>query len=202
MMGVEYEGGWRGTKGIAPFAGATIKYDGSVNYIDNIQHYGEIASDPMEPIAMIQWAKTHVPHAVNGSCGTHVHISFDKRAEYAVCVNRKYMDGLYVVFERFANSKEEEHPVFARAFKRRLAGENHYCHKRFAPIRQLQDAHRDSSRYSGVNYCHKLHGTIEIRVLPGIADAGLAEEVLHLIIQYTNAYIRDNQFKKRIRFRR
>jgi len=129
-------------------------------------------------------------------------MSFDKRSEYAVCVNRKYMDGLYEMLGKVAIDNRAERPDFSKALLRRLEGGNSYCRKSFAPVRQLQDTVRDGSRYAGVNYCHKLHGTIEIRVLPGMSDAGLVVEVLSEIITYTEKFIQDNAHKKRIRFRR
>ena len=210
LMGIEFEGGWDGERGVAPFNDASIKYDGSVR-LTNVVHYGEVCSEPLRPDHLIDWAVTHVPHKVNRSCGTHVHISFDKRSEYSTCVNRKYMDGLYEVLDVFTNEIHETNLMkdedvndsfFIQQMRHRLGGGNTYCNKRFVPVRQLQDTSRESSRYSGINYCHKLHGTIEIRVLPGISSGDIVREVLSRIITFTEQYLQDNAHKQRIRFRR
>jgi hypothetical protein len=61
---------------------------------------------------------------------------------------------------------EDNRAWLPEEFYKRLDGENQYCEKSFDMLEQFFDTHKGSTRYAQLNYCHALHGTFEIRLLP------------------------------------
>jgi hypothetical protein len=205
LAGVEFEGCWRGESGISPYSDVSIKHDGSVrNSVDRetnreFVHYGEIVSPPLEPEELIRWARKHVPHGVNKTCGTHVHVSFDEIQKYAACVQRKFFNSMYTMFEELMETLDDEE--FCAALKRRMKGNMTYTAKRFVPSRQLIVDYNDD-RYTAINYCWNEHGTFEIRLLPGVTNPDTIEKVLRAIFRWIEEHVEKNKFKKKFRFRR
>jgi hypothetical protein len=208
LMGIEFEGAWRGQRGIAPFNDASIKHDGSVrNCIDTdtneyFTHYGELVSPPLRTDELIQWARAYVPHGINNSCGTHIHVSFQGIQDYAACVSRRFFTDLYKELDRLATSLRESDPEFSRSLHRRMSGGGaQYCRRRFVPGSQMFGDYSDS-RYAGINYCWGEHGTFEVRVLPGIDKADTAEAAIRTVIRVVEDHLQRNSFRKKFKFRR
>jgi hypothetical protein len=80
----------------------------------------------------------------------------------------------------WARSREiiERHPLWAR-----LRGENHYCRQGTENVnRQVSARRKISARYRMLNFCWRLHGTVEIRLLPGFKMKHLGIEAVQVVI--------------------
>lgn len=206
LVGVEFEGAWRGERGISPFNDDTIiKYDGSVRpCIDpltglNFVHYGEAVSPPLPPAEILKWAEEHCPHGVNTSMGTHVHVSFASIGDYSAMISREFFDRIYGRLEFFSNLIERDDPEFARQLRVRLEGGNNFCKKQFGGLNHVLGR---GDRYQGLNYCWRTHTTLEFRILPGVQNPSTAVKSINLLLRETTDFLSRRGFKKKYRFRR
>lgn len=171
-IGVEMEGGWRSRPSIE------LRRDGSVEV--RADYVGEVSSPPyFKPDNVELWIRKHHPHIVNSSCGFHVHISVEP-GHYSMLMCREFYDAYLRAYRQWGETSFSNPGLVASndaaRFYERLNGGNRYCQGRWDPDTQTLATNRQNpawdSRYSHLNFCWSLHGTLESRLLPmfGLAD--------------------------------
>ncbi len=208
-MGIELEGGWRGTRGVIPFNdGTKIKHDGSVYFNrpaagEPFLHYGEVISEPLTPDELKEFALTHCPTDVNDSCGTHIHVSVKNNALYGCLLTPTFYKALIEKMVEYNETViKAEDPVLYGRFKQRLEGRNRYCKKGFRGMEQVLMDHKGSDRYHQLNYCHRLKGTMEIRVLPATNNPRVLTDLIDIVTNTIEEWCRREHRADKVRFRR
>jgi hypothetical protein len=182
-LGIELEGGW---DKIMP--DVCIGRDGSVHVTAN--HYGELPSPPLYPFRFEKWLRAHHPTAVNDSCGMHVHVSVRSPLDYNRLMRRKFYNRFLAEAETLGRTLAlpESH-----LFWLRLRGANNYCARRFAPEEQYKAKSKGlADRYTHLNFCWSLHGTMECRLFPAFSDpehsTAAVRWLLHLVESYLSEF--------------
>ena len=160
-IGIELEGGWLTTPGYE------IHHDGSVKCTE-ASVKGESHTDPGDTLVKVfKSMRERYPSIVDDSCGMHVHIRLPD-TYYVFLTSEKFwkyylkrMDELHEVLK-----KDTKHPEDAARFMKRHSGEVTYCSKTFRPDKQIMDSSKGGHRYSSLNYCYRLHKTLECRLFP------------------------------------
>lgn len=205
-MGLELEGAWAGVARVPPFQDAKIKHDGSVRFSQPTDgtylHYGELVSSPMDPEELAQWGYDHCPTAANDSAGTHLHVSTVKDSMYGCLLTPTFQALLMKKLEEYNETFKDSDPVTYSRFADRLSGTNSYCKKGYLGLRQVLMTLRGSERYQQVNYCFKLHGTLEIRVLPCTTNRDFIKGVVLLVRDVIEAFVAKEHLSRKVRFRR
>lgn len=207
-MGMELEGAWAGTRGVIPFtSGARIKHDGSVHFnrseSSSFLHYGEVVSDPLTPEELKEWAVAHCPTNVNDSCGTHIHVSLKSNSLYGCLLTPIFYKELIGKYKEYnVNTLSNLDPGSSTRFEYRLGGENRYCRKGFKGLAQINLDHKGADRYHQLNYCHRLKGTIEIRVLPATNNPRVLTDLIDVTTQCIEDWCRREHRAEKVRFRR
>lgn len=188
-VGIELEGGWN-----APPPGVRIGHDASVFRGGNPKVgpntlSGEISSPSMEPAAAALWIKKYYPDIVDKTCGLHVHMSFRTAQHYERLMVKEYHDTLLAYLAKWGEAAgvRAAHPFWGR-----IKGEYDTCSNNFWPDLQVTKKskvyqHAEGSRYTVLNYCWHLHGTIECRVLPMFEQSKTAVSAVRKVIDITNA---------------
>lgn len=190
LVGVELEGGW---DKLPPETKLT--HDGSVVFRGDkpIKHVGELPSPPIEVEKIEPWMKTFYPQFVNDTCGLHVHMSFKKALTYQQLMDPSFQATIFEFIARWAKGENvpSTHPIW-----KRLNGSSQYCTNQFhadaqarATSKRVQDASGTASRYTAINYCYKLHNTLECRLLPMFDDWQQAYRAVMEVLRITNAYL-------------
>jgi hypothetical protein len=183
QVGIELEGGWE-----SPPPDAPIGHDGSVKV--NSYYVGEVASPPLDPKEIDQWILRNHPHATNETCGTHVHLSFKRILDYARLADRETARKFIIRRLRNWGSNNEwgcirsDHP-----FWERLSGENIYCKALWIPQVQIPCTNKPESRRTQLNFCWGVHGTVELRVLPGFKVPEVTLAAIKASIQAFEDYL-------------
>lgn len=181
-IGIELEGGWA-TKPIG------YRHDGSVSGI-YANWVGETASPGkgLPPDQWEPWVRENYPQERNSSCGIHVHLSFTDKREYADLMNR--CDDLEIQLVSNLREWGQDKAIIANhSFWSRIQGENTYCRKGSDPDVQAMDRHKSSSRYRILNFCYRLHGTLEVRVLPAFKSVDLAVSAIRLVQETITSFL-------------
>ena len=196
LAGVEIEGGW-----LVPPHG--MYHDGSVsnNVTPQCPHdgdydcgcrpaKGEIHSEPISQEALEKWVDNNYPDKMDSSCGIHVHISTNgNHLSYGKLMSKKFWNYYLKRYQEWGitNSINE-----GSRFWNRLNGNCYYAKKRFNPLRQYKARYREQSRYSFLNYCYSMHGTLESRLLPTFNEPRIAKSAIIEFIDIVNSYLADN----------
>lgn len=178
-MGIELEGAWRGERGKPPFEDCDIQHDGSVRPVAGCQHYGEIPSKPMTLDDLIEWTRAHYPNGTNHSMGMHVHVSFRQEKFYYLLTDPLF--GKHFLKEMERLGREVLALPSDHIFWERLKGTNTYCRKVHAPSNQMAQSGKGGQRYSHINFCKRLHGTMEVRLFPLFATFEEAEKAIRFL---------------------
>lgn len=204
-MGVELEGAWKGTRGVSPFKDARIKHDGSVAFSQTFEsylHYGEIVSDPLDPSEIVKWARDHCPTDANDTAGTHCHVSLKNNGMYGSILTPGFQRHLISKLrEHNETIKESDKETYLR-FKKRLAGNNRYCLSGYKGLSQVAQSGRGGDRYHQVNYCFRLHGTVEVRVLPCTTNKQFLGELIEIVRDTIEDWVAREHVTRKVRFRR
>jgi hypothetical protein len=205
-MGLELEGGWIGQIRVPPFRDTNIKHDGSVHFSQpndgTYLHYGELVSEPMDPETLAQWGYDHCPTNADKSAGTHLHVSTVTNSMYACLLTPSFQRVLIGELIKFNDMFKDSDPDTYNRFAARLKGGNTYCKKGYKGLSQIKMDSRGSERYQQLNYCFKLHGTMEIRVLPCTTNRDFLKRVVLLIRDVIEAYVAREHVKRKVRFGR
>jgi hypothetical protein len=131
---------------------------------------GEMVSPPLPTKELSQWIRDNYPVRTNTTCGAHRHRSFKKIKYYSILMDRTF--NIYLVNRLRAWGKSVGVREGSALF-RRLNGDVHWCKNMYDGYRQISTSDKEDCRYRIINYCWKLHKTVEIRVLPAFQDVEL-----------------------------
>jgi len=158
---------------------------------------GEISGGPFKPEEVPKWMRAFYPHKVNSTCGLHVHMSFSTALRYQRLMCPEYGKTILEYVRRWADEEklDPKHPL-----RDRLKGTNKYCQDRFFASEQAKstlrhgdhlfhDQNRHGHRYTVINYCYKLHNTVECRLLPMFEDPKQSIRAVQRIIDITSAFL-------------
>ena len=175
-LGVELEGGWDG-------APAGYEQDGSVECCG--EHTGEVHSAPLHLEPLLYWIPRHYPEYSDDTCGFHVHFSLKDVNDYLTLTDRSF----YNFFRSRLNTWGKTYPITNPAFWHRLDGKNTYCKKDFLPEKQIYREDKSGTRYTQLNYCYGLHGTIECRVFPMFQRSSVAQAAVCQLVDIVETYL-------------
>jgi hypothetical protein len=203
-VGVELEGGWDTTK-IPP--GTHIGDDGSVSVplsefpagtlAKNIIGNGELKSPVLELSAIEPWMLANWPHAVNSTCGMHVHMSFHSALHYARLMKPEVTFTMVEYLRRWVDEEVARGrlPV-DHHFYERLAGRKPYCRLEYHADWQASQTRKDFThdnptghRYTVLSYAYSRFGTIECRVPPMMPTAEQGVRLVHEICAIVSALL-------------
>lgn len=197
-VGVELEGAWEmydeyGNK-IRNQMPRHLKGDSSVEcYPENGDFNegegwtGEIASHPIVPDSHIlgQWIARNYPDRTDETCGLHVHFSLKNDNDYAKLITPAFCNFVNAELEKFGTAYKlpNTHELW-----KRINGARSYCAKVFKGEEQINNETRD--RYTQVNFrAYHIHGTVEIRTLPGFRDCHVAIAAIYTLIRAVEKFI-------------
>ena len=218
LIGVELEGGWRSDKSRQE----GWHGDGSVSVYDSdddndhtedcdedcdINHrrgrvQGEFVSPPMGLTALSKFIKDNYPDDVDDSCGMHIHFSFHKDGDYARLMTTRFYGYFLRKMSAFGKAK---HIRPSHEFWDRLAGRNTYCCHNIKTIRgeaedfrdlvvmQRDSRSREEERYHHLNFCKRLHNTLEVRLLPMFESSKMAVAAAQFLAISIERYLRKPQ---------
>jgi hypothetical protein len=117
-------------------------------------------------------------------------MSFKSPLYYEWLMIPEYPETLKAYLTRWAayTKLDPAHQLF-----KRLKGGNQFCEDKFwpddqAPLEKKSYTRTPSGhRYTAVNYCHGLFGTLEYRALPTFEKVGHAIEAVKVVMDVTNA---------------
>jgi hypothetical protein len=192
-VGIELEGGWATRPGNAahhPDGSVRIQYG-----TNGATVIGEMVSAPISDWQTISdWIFTTYPAAHNSSCGMHVHVSFKNRRDYARLMDPQFFEYFQ---ERMRTWGTRVGLPASHLFWTRLDGFNTFCRKAFLPDQQaaIRSKHRSGGvRYTQLNYCFKVHGTIECRLFPVFKQPRIAASAVQELLSIYEDYLRDNDY--------
>lgn len=174
-IGVELEGGWNSP----PCRCHPLEHDGSVR-VEAEWASGEIPLGPLYSWGEAERSITqHYPHVVNRTCGLHVHLSFPTAGHYSAIMSPRFESFLHRRLMLYGKRKNFSPDG---QFFQRLSGRNTYCKTRYTDERamiQARATYKGGERYAFLNYCHGLHGTVELRALPAFTRVKSALRAIH-----------------------
>lgn len=163
-IGLEIEGGWFDRHTI-PSPVAHWHRDGSVRNVratqnnKRIGHIGEVSSTPLPSLEAVKnWIEDFWPDRKNKSCGFHIHVSVKPEFYEYLMEDIFYTKFLEVMTETGEKLKLSKH------FFDRLNNKNSFCRRLFQPQEQVSEITKTDKRYTHLNYCYSLHGTLENRL--------------------------------------
>lgn len=157
---------------------------------DEEAYHGEAVSPAMDIEEIEAWIDKNYPDAMDGTCGIHVHVSFDdNRLSYAKLMSSKFWK-YYLKRYKEWGMKNNINPN--SRFWVRMEGNNRYCRAKFQPARQIDQRYKESTRYTMLNYCYALHHTLESRMLPTFNRKYIAVSAVKEFYDIVNTYLADN----------
>jgi len=201
-VGIELEGGWM----VVP-PGERCERDGSVIFLPEAGkiapiNKGEIISRPLLRSEMRSWMERSYPSHVNATCGLHVHMSFrHHHINYMRLMTPAYTEAIVRGLARWAahESLPPTHPLWDRLGKR----DHHHCAHQYLGDQQVHVDHKDyhsrgkpHSRYTAINYCFKLHKTLECRILPMFDTSDQAVRAVDEVLNITNMFLATIRLKE------
>ena len=166
-VGVELEGGWMKRPKDPLHQELSLRCGGT--------HVGEAVSKPFKSLDVLQqWIEENAPDVVDTTCGFHIHISFKEPPHYNWLTTPRFYKLLLLRIKKWGSDEgiAQTHHFWKRwrgTFKLPHNNRN-YCRKEFIPEKQLNNLEKGpegSVRHCHLNFCKKLHGTIELRLFPG-----------------------------------
>lgn len=179
-IGVELEGGWD-TAPPSPMHG-----DGSVSVSRPV--VGEVSSEPLASVrSAAAYIRANYPVEVNRSCGFHIHISLRSKLDYMRLMSVKYHE----YFKAELHKWGKEGNIKNQNFWDRLGGLNNYCMNEFRADEQAEMTSKGHNRYTQLNFCYKLHGTVENRLFPMFKSVEINISALKKFVSLTEFYLQE-----------
>lgn len=150
-------------------------------------HVGEVASQPMKIMDLLDWTERNYPDYTNRSCGMHLHFSFNNITDYARLMERRFYYYFLDQLEKFGrDNKLNKNGIFWE----RIKGKNTYCKKDFRPELQASYKKKGSLRYTMLNTCYQLYGTYEVRALPCFQKKILSIKAIKFVYDTIEDYLK------------
>jgi len=150
---------------------------------------GEMVSPPLETRELTQWIRDNTPVRTNNTCGSHRHRSLKRMKYYSILMNKSFMEYLINRLRVWGNKVGVRK---GSALFKRLDGDVHWCKAMYDGYNQINTEGKEDCRYRTVNYCWKLHSTVEIRVLPAFQDVELTISAQKELGSIMDDYITNN----------
>jgi len=161
-------------------------YDGTVEEAGLI---GETRSNPITKVQdLIVYVNDNYPDKTNSTCGLHIHISLKQKNYYSLLMSSKFNTYFKKMIVEYADKN-----ITNKHFWNRLEGSNTFCTDVFRPQIQTNDAGKGSTRYSQLNYCYSLHGTLECRLFPAFKYKDTAINAIMAYLSIVESYIHTNK---------
>jgi len=158
---------------------------------------GEMVSPPLDAEDLPQWTRENYPEETNTTCGAHQHTSFKRMKYYSIVMCKGFQEYMHIGLMAWAKATGIRD---GSAFYKRMNGDVHWCKKMYDAYQQIQTSDKDDCRYRIINYCWRLHGTMEIRVLPAFQNVeytvSAQKELTRLIEQYVDSNIDSLQHRR------
>lgn len=153
---------------------------------------GEAVSIPMPETEMEDWLNKNEDAILrtNNTCGMHIHVGNLTHREYGVLMHPDFHEFLK---EELIAWGVRENIREGSAFWKRLNGDNTYCKDDYRADEQKLDTTKSGQRYCFVNYCWKLHGTVEVRILPCFQKPELRVKGFKEVLRIIHAYLSNNK---------
>jgi hypothetical protein len=198
QIGVELEGGWKNEKVSHPKYRSLLHSDGSVNVCGDMPfetaakyHVGEIQTPPFQNLSLlINFLKNFYPDLQNHTCGYHIHISLKNDLYYSRLMDKAFHEYILKGFKKWGEKAQKKWGTsLLDQFWQRYNGTNRYCSKEFRPFAQAQIKNKGDGRYTQLNYCYGLHGTIELRLLPMFSEVRLTVDATKQYVKLVESYL-------------
>lgn len=148
---------------------------------------GERVSPVLAVQDLPQWVLDNYPDEVNDTCGAHLHVGVDMLT-YSILMDSKFTD--FVISE--SKAWRDRANIHNASFDRRLNNTNHYCKVQHDAGNQVwQTEHYYGARYTTVNYCYRLHGTIEFRIPPAFKQARITAKYYCLLLSLIPKFVKN-----------
>lgn len=151
---------------------------------------GEMVSPPLMSEECEQWIRNNYPNQTNTTCGSHHHVSFKHMKYYAIVMDREFQEFMLDELEMWGKSVGVRD---GSAFYRRLQGDVHWCKNEYSAHEQIHTSDKSDCRYRVINYCNKLHGTMEVRVLPAFQDVEYTVSAHRALTSIIEQYVSDHK---------
>lgn len=159
---------------------------------------GEMVSPPLDAEDLPQWTRENYPEETNTTCGAHQHTSFKRMKYYSIVMCKGFQEYMHIGLMAWAKATGIRD---GSAFYKRMNGDVHWCKDMYDAYQQIQTSDKDDCRYRIINYCWRLHGTMEVRVLPAFQNVeytvSAQKELTRLIEQYIDKNIDSLQHRDR-----
>jgi hypothetical protein len=147
---------------------------------ERLGHNGELCIGPAGDLqAMSAMLQAHWPKVVNATCGFHIHLSLKREVYYLRLMDPEVTTLVCNALGEWGRAAglPAGHPLWQR-----LSGENRFCAPVYRGEAQVTQRTKGGERYTALNYCKALHGTVEARILPMFATADQGIAAVHQLI--------------------
>ena len=151
---------------------------------------GEATSGICTPDTIDEWMGLNHPDKVDASCGMHVHVGFNND----LLAYSKLMTPTFhrYFLKRFNDWGKRMNINEGSRFWVRIQGQNRFAMDKFRATKQYLMTHKSVERYTFLNFCWGLHGTLENRMLPMFNESRIAVSAVHEFIDIVNSYLAEN----------
>ena len=176
---------------------AKVEYDGSIqcrnseskNFLKR-----EIVTRPFtieEIDSFFENGGTILPNRVNDSCGGHVHISLTSKGYYGMLANENFANASTFFIQNYFI---ENCGSFTKTQLMRIIHGTKYCQigtDSYTIQNQIEVSAKSHCRYHAINFCERLHGTIEFRLVPAFSVRQKKELVqfIKALVQFIENYL-------------
>jgi len=194
-VGIEIEGGFKESIKTSKRRDKdfTITRDGSIHTYEQGSYDYEVVTKPFKNLAKLRNTIKHIYKYVveaNHTMGIHIHIAVKDRDYYKL-----HSYDFVKYFEQKIRDLDSE--TLIKRFN------NSYCKpyddaRQFSRIanRQAYYDYKDSSRYYFINFCYKLHGTIEFRIFNVTKDPERAYSYVRFVVKTVNDFLSKKKLQK------
>jgi len=149
---------------------------------------GEIATQPMtEEVWEPTCRRVHPARIDLENCGMHAHFSLKSDVLYQMLMSDEgFRDGLCRTLKNWGDRNDAP-----RKFFERVGGQTRWCKRIWCPDAQARARSKgsDGDRYAQINFCWRLHGTFEVRILNAFNNVEQSIAAIRVMINYIESYI-------------
>jgi len=155
---------------------------------------GEVVSAPIKPSQVYEYIMDNYPTEVNSSCGCHKHMSFHNNRDYCVALSPELTAHIIKrSFEWGLRLNIKNRSFWDRVNDNRSGGGT-WCKNEYHAYEQLTAREKyHTDRYTVVNYCYPLHGTLEVRLPPMFKNPELTAKFHNFITGVVCEFVTKNR---------